>query len=236
MAAQYGETFGTTHWSVIAAASGPDRKRALERLYLAYWTPLCGYARRRDVPEDEVEDVIQEFVVGLFESDSLQRANPQLGRFRSYLLGALRNFLLKRMTRQMTQKRGGGRDALPLDHADEVADDGSSLEVEQKFDKEWAEALFSLGLSRLSEETKSQEFATAGQQWEQLIFGLNETPYPELAEKWGLSVSGLKTRVFRLRRRFREILREEVSRTVSTDLEVDEEMRYLCTVLGARWA
>jgi RNA polymerase sigma-70 factor (ECF subfamily) len=234
VAAEHGETFGTTHWSVIAAASGPDRRRALERLYKAYWTPLCGYARRHAVPEDEVEDVVQEFVIGLFESDALRRADPQLGRFRSYLLGALRNFLLRRVTRQMTQKRGGGRDALPLDHADEIAE--PLPEVEKLFDQEWAEALFSLGLSRLSEETYRQEFATIDRQWEQLIFGFNETPYPELAAQWGISVSGLKTRVFRLRRRFREILREEVSRTVSDDLEVDDEMRYLCAVLGAQWA
>jgi len=221
---------------VIAAASGPGRRRALERLYRAYWTPLCGYARRHEVPEDEIEDVIQEFVVALFESDSLQRADPQLGRFRSYLLGALRHFLLKRTTRQMTQKRGGGREPVSLDQAHEVAAPEVASEVDKSFDREWAEALFSQGLSRLSDESKGQEFAGSGQEWEHLVFGLNETPYPELASKWGLSVAGLKTRVFRLRRRFREILREEVSRTVSSDDEVEEEMRYLCTILGARWA
>ncbi len=229
--------FSTTHWSLIAAVSGPDRLIALERLYRIYWSPLCHYARRRGaVPEQEVEDVIQEFVVGLFESGSLGRAEPQRGLFRSYLLGALHHFLAHWREKRGALKRGGGEVPLSLDRVPESAD--PSDQATRQFDVEWAQALLAQGLSRLREETHGSALDALGMpgaQLERLVFSVEETPYADLARQWGLSVTGLKARVFRLRQRFRLILREEVARTVSGESEVEAELRYLCSVLGAQW-
>jgi DNA-directed RNA polymerase specialized sigma24 family protein len=106
--------FPPTHWTLVAAAAAPDSAAALGRLYETYWPPLRAQALRFGVREEDVGDVLQELFMALFRSGSLARAEPARGRFRSYLLGALRNFLNHRRANLQTEKRGGGRRPIPL--------------------------------------------------------------------------------------------------------------------------
>jgi RNA polymerase sigma factor (sigma-70 family) len=213
--------FPPTHWTLIVASSGPQRNVALARLYEIYWAPLCAQAQRFGVPPDETEDAVQEFLLGLFDSSSFDRADPAAGRFRSYLIGALRNQLSHRRAKLHAQKRGGGQIAVPLD---DVSLTDSSAD-ERQFDADWAQALIRETMRRfLSEHSGDPLCAQA--------VGDEETSLAEHAVQLGITPAAVKSRVFRLRQRFRQIVREEVSRTIADPGQLDDEVRYLCAVLG----
>jgi RNA polymerase sigma-70 factor (ECF subfamily) len=221
--------FPATHWTLIAAASGPARDSALSRLYQAYWLPMCAQARRFGVPEAEVEDVAQELFLSLFRSGAVERADRERGRFRSYLLGALRNHLGHRRARELTLKRGGGEAALPLDGHELVQPPADARE----FDAEWAHALLGEALRRFQHEEQHSEesrasFAALGGP----ALGDEEFSCEEVALRLGITVPAVKSRVFRLRQRFHDIVREEVRRTVANEAECDDELRYLSAVLA----
>jgi RNA polymerase sigma factor (sigma-70 family) len=220
--------FPATHWTIVAAASGPQRDAALDRLYRTYWAPMCAQARRFGVPEAEVEDVTQELFVSLFRSGSVERAERGRGRFHSYLLGALRNHLGHRHAREHTLKRGGGEIALPLDGQELVQPPADA----QEFDAEWAHALLAEALRRFQHEEQHGEesrasFAVLGS----VALGEAVIAYEEIARQLRITVPAVKSRVFRMRQRFHDIVREEVRRTVATEAECDDELRHLCAVL-----
>lgn len=221
--------FPPTHWTLIAAASGPQRDSALDRLYRTYWAPMCAQARRFGVPEAEVEDVTQELFLSLFRSGAVERADRERGRFRSYLLGALRNHLSHRRAHDAALKRGGGQSAVPLDAQDLVQLPADARE----FDAEWARALLGEALRRFqNEEQHSEEsrasFAVLGGP----ALGDEEFSCEETARRLGITVPAVKSRVFRLRQRFHDIVREEVRRTVASEAECDDELRHLSAVLA----
>jgi RNA polymerase sigma-70 factor (ECF subfamily) len=221
--------FPATHWTLIAAASGPERNSALSRLYKTYWAPMCMQARRFGVPEAEVEDVTQELFVSLFRSGSVERADRGRGRFRSYLLGALRNHLGHRRAREHTLKRGNGQAALPLDDHELVQPPADARE----FDAEWAHALLGESLRRFqSEEQHSAESGASFAVLGGTALGDDELPCEEAARRLGITVPAVKSRVFRMRQRFHDIVREEVRRTVANDAECDDELRHLSAVLA----
>lgn len=211
--------FPPTHWTLIVEATGPRRDAALAQIYRIYWTPLCTQARRLGVSADDVEDAVQEFLVALFGSGSLGRADPQAGRFRSYLIGALRNHLGNIRARLHAQKRGGGVAAIPLEGVDAPAPVD-----EREFDAEWARALVGEALRRFHAEHGGDPLCAQ-------VLGEEAGSFGAAAAQLGITPAAVKSRVFRLRQRFRKIMREEVVRTVSGERECDEELRYLCTVL-----
>lgn len=221
--------FPRTHWTLIAQAAGPDRESALSRLYRIYWAPICAQARRFGVPPDDVEDVAQELFVHLFRNGSVERADRARGRFRSYLLGALKNHLSHRRAQAEAQKRGSGQTPLPLESTQMPVETVDAHE----FDAEWARTLVGEALRRFrAEEQHSEESRASFAVLEEAALGDADYSCEPMARRLGITAAAVKSRVFRLRRRFHEIMREEVMRTVSTEAECDDELRYLAEVLA----
>jgi RNA polymerase sigma factor (sigma-70 family) len=241
-AAQPVRRFATTRWSVVAAAGQPDSpeaREALATLCRIYWYPLYAYARRQLPRPDDAQDLTQEFFALLLEKDYLHDADPQRGKFRSFLLTAFRRFLGKERDRARAQKRGGGRSLLPLDF--QAGERQYQLEPtdhatpETLYERRWALTLLQQTLARLRHEQ-----VNAGK--EKLFEALKGTltgdddaePYARIAEPLGMSEQAVKVAVHRLRRRYRELLRAEIAQTVATPEEVDDELRDLFAAVRSR--
>jgi len=212
--------------------SSPQAGRALEELCRAYWYPLYAYVRRRGHSPHEAEDLTQEFFARLLAKNYLAAVDREKGKFRSFLLASLKHFLANEWDRARAAKRGGGQPHLSLDiqtaetrYRSEPADD---LTAEKLLDRQWALALLDQVLSRLQ-----AEFVADGKkkQFDELKVWLTEgkgaTSYAEAAAKLGTTEGAVKVAVHRLRRRYRELLREEISHTVATPAEIEEEIRHL---------
>lgn len=224
--------FPATHWTLIGAVSGPDREAALSRLYKIYWPPLCAQAVRFGVPRDEVEDFTQELFMSLVGSGAMERAQAARGRFRSYLLGALRNQLSHHRAHALAAKRGSGQTFAAPDPGALATEPAATAMDARDFDGEWAQALLGEALRRFRHEAEHSgesraSFAVLGD----AVLGREDLSCEEAARRLGITVAAVKSRTFRLRQRFHEIVREEVRRTVSSETECDEELRYLCSVL-----
>lgn len=234
--------FNTTHWTIVLACGDEsDSARALEALaslFQTYWYPLYAYVRRRGYSEHDAEDLVQTFCLHLQEKHALAKADRQRGKFRTFLLSSLQNFLANESERARAQKRGGGRDLIRLD-ADEAQvryelEPAHSVTPERIFETRWAHALLEQTVSGLR-----ADFITRGK--ERLFEGLSsfltsdlrETSYQAAADQLGLPLSAIKTTVHRLRRDYRSKLREEISRTVSSPDEIDDELLYLRKVLAS---
>lgn len=232
--------FATTHWSVVLAAgdaTSPEAAAALEELCRGYWFPLYAYARRagQDVPA--AEDLTQEFFARLLQKDYLRVADRRRGRFRWFLLTAFKCFLANEWDRERALKRGGGQRPIPLDAL--TAEQRYHLEPADRhsadllFERRWAMTLLEAARSRLQ-----SEFTTAGKGDRfQLLEGSlpgerGELTYAELGAKLGISEGAVKTEVHRMKRRYAELMRAEVARTVADEAEVDLELRHLIDVLG----
>jgi RNA polymerase sigma factor (sigma-70 family) len=233
--------FATTHWSMVVAAGDratPRSQEALSRLCEAYWYPLYVYVRRWGHGADEAQDLTQEFFARLMEKGYLRQADPQRGRFRSFLLAALKHFLANERDRAGAQKRGGGRPPLPLEI--ENAEGRYSLEPadpetpEKIFERRWALTLLDKVLSRLRDEYhRAGKGALFDLLKDLLTAGKAGEPYARLGAELGMSEGAVKVAVHRLRRRFGELLREEIAQTVADPQDVDDEIRYLFAALGA---
>ncbi|HSP44711.1 MAG TPA: sigma-70 family RNA polymerase sigma factor [Chthoniobacterales bacterium] len=242
-----GDSFSSTHWSVIVAAgnsaSEPERARtALAELCQTYWTPLYTFVRTRGYSVHDAQDLIQSFFAHLIEHEIYARTERTKGRFRSFLLAALKNFLADAYSRARALKRGGGDEFLPLDEDRAGAAESlfqthcadEQLGEDSLFERSWAEALVSAGMEELSAE---QEREGKGRLFHHLkIFltgGAEPLPtYDELAAQMGIPASTLRSHVTRLRMRYRELLRAQVRKTVQTDAEVDGELHELFRVLS----
>jgi len=232
--------FATTHWSVVLAVSQTDTVRArdaLSRLCQTYWYPLYAYVRRRGHSPHDAQDLTQAFFARLLEHHSLATADPERGRFRSFILTAMNHFLASEWKRECAQKRGGGIPALSLDLA--AAEERFDLEPatqaspDRIFEKQWALALLAEVLHRLEQEYQQEGRADLFAALKQTLLGSRESqPYAELAPKLGLNESALKVTVHRLRKRYRELIRDEIARTLDHGQEVDTELRYLFQVLA----
>ncbi len=228
--------FATTHWTLVGRAAAQDTlaAEALERLCRDYWYPLYAFVRRRGHSAADAQDLTQSFFASLIEKNTLAQADRARGRLRSFLLAALTHFLANEQDKKRTLKRGGGRilewDA--LDAEERYAAEPSSAEgtPEKVFDRRWAFTLVDRALKQLRE-----AYAAAGKAelFDALRGSLtgNEPPRAETMQKLGFSESALKTAVHRLRHQYREILRAEVSRTVSEEGEIEAEMRHLAALL-----
>jgi RNA polymerase sigma-70 factor (ECF subfamily) len=234
------ERFATTHWSLVLAArdrAAPESRDALAALCATYWYPLYAFVRRRGHDADQAQDLTQEFFVRLLEKDYLQVVDRDKGKFRAFLLAAFGHFLLNEYDRAKAQKRGGGREFIPLDF--EAAEGRYSLEPahaltpERLFERRWALTLLDQVLARLR-----AEMVQAGKEqlYENLkVYLMMDTSaesYAGLAEELGQSAGAVKVAVHRLRKRYRALLREEIARTVDGAEQVEEEIRDLFTALG----
>jgi RNA polymerase sigma-70 factor (ECF subfamily) len=232
--------FHTTRWTMVLACGDElDATRAqaaLAELFQIYWYPLYAYVRRRGFSEHDAEDLVQAFCVHLQEKHALCKADPLRGKFRSFLLSSLQNFLANENERAHAQKRGGGREFVFLDaaaaHERYRLEPTHSLTPESIFEMRWAHALLEQTLTSLR-----GDFIARGK--ERLFDGLasfltadlHDTSYQSAADQLGLPLSAIKTTVHRLRRDYRSQLREEIGRTVSSPDEIDEELRHLRKVL-----
>lgn len=212
--------------------SSPQAGRALEELCRAYWYPLYAYVRRRGHTPQEAEDLTQEFFARLLAKNYLADVDREKGKFRSFLLASLKHFLANEWDRARAAKRGGGQPHLSLDtqtaetrYRSEPAD---GLTPEKLLERQWALALLDHVLARLQ-----AEFVTDGKekQFDELKVWLTEgkgaSSYAAVAATLGTTEGAAKVAVHRLRRRYRELLREEISHTVATPEEIDEEIRHL---------
>jgi len=233
-------SFQTTHWSLVIAAGdrgGEQSKEALARLCSDYWRPLYFYVRRCGNVTHAAEDLTQAFFARLLEKEYLRAANRERGRFRSFLLASLKHFLANQQKAERAQKRGGGKQVLALDFA--AAESAYNVEPagaqspERLFERQWALVLLERVLLQLEQECaeagKQQQFARLR---DLLTAGPDHQPYRDVAKDLAISEAAVKMAVHRLRKRYRELLRQEISQTVSDPAEIDDELRQLFTVLA----
>jgi RNA polymerase sigma-70 factor (ECF subfamily) len=238
------DLFPSTHWSVVLAAGRSEAEpeiagTALAQLCQIYWAPLYSFVRSRGYTVHDAQDLTQSFFAYLLEHKVYARADRQKGRFRSFLLASVKNFLADAADRERTLKRGGAQDFLPL-HEEQVEEAESLFQThsatsneDRLFDRSWAEALIAMGLERLSADYKGEGKEQLFNELRMFVAGGADRPptYAELADRLGIAESTLRSQVTRLRARYREALRAEVRRTVNTETQVDEELRELLHVL-----
>jgi DNA-directed RNA polymerase specialized sigma24 family protein len=227
--------FALTRWSLVVAAADsrhPDHKKALEDLCGAYWYPVYAFVRRRGFGPDSAQDITQGFFAQLLEKQTLKAADQERGRFRSFLLAALKFYLSHERDRTEAQKRGGGRAPIPIDA--DTAEGRYRLEPADKrtpetlYERRWALSLLDRVLDRLREELEGSAQADRSLRLVGYLTGATSAPgYKQLAGELGMSESAVKVAMHRLRGRFRELLREEVAHTVDDPKMVDEELHYL---------
>jgi RNA polymerase sigma factor (sigma-70 family) len=226
--------FATTRWTLVGDAICGEDSRAMEglaQLFEIYWPPLYRYVRRSGRSEQDAEDLVQGFFAGLLEGRGLQLATPERGRFRAFLLAALKNYLANEWRREHRQKRGGFATHLSIDWKD--AETGLSLDPadlrspDKLYDRDWALVLLEKVLDDLAEE--EEDFA----RWKPFLsVSSGSIRYAEIAEEFGMTEGAARVAVHRLRKRYRHRLREEIARTLASDDLVDEEMQALFAVLS----
>jgi RNA polymerase sigma factor (sigma-70 family) len=233
--------FCTTHWTLVLTAAhgdpGTAAREALARLCSVYWYPLYAFCRRQGRQPHDAEDLTQEFFARLLEKNGLASVSPEHGRFRSFLLASLKNFLANEWHRARAQRRGSGRAVISLDateaetrYALEPAD---GLTPEMVFERRWAFGLLERTISVLRREYATEEKGDLFAQLEGFLpGGRGSVSRVEVAAKRQVSVGAIDVAVHRLRQRFGALLREQVAETVSSPEEVQEEIRHLITVLG----
>ena len=236
--------FPSTHWSVVLAAGRSQAEPGIAQAALAelcqiYWAPLYSFVRSRGYTVHDAQDLTQGFFAYLLEHKIYARVDRQKGKFRSFLLASLKNFLAHAADRERTLQRGGGHDFLPL-HEEQAKEAESLFQThrtasseDRLFDRSWAEALISVGLERLSAEYKGESKEMLFNELRIFVAGGADPPptYAQLADRLGIAQSTLRSHVTRLRARYRDALRAEVRRTVDTETQVDEELHELLHVL-----
>lgn len=233
-------SFATTRWSVVLEAgrgSSPDSRRALATLCETYWYPLYAYVRRCGYQVAESQDLTQEFFSSLLEQERLRVADQQRGKFRSFLLASLKNFLANQWRAARAQKRGAGRVPLSLDWESGESryrlEPASELTAERVFLRRWALTLLEQTLSRLAAEYEAAGKRALFDKLKVYLGGESDRiPYSQVAAELSMTAGAVKVASHRLRRRCREVLRDEITHTVATPEEVDDELRELFAALS----
>jgi RNA polymerase sigma-70 factor (ECF subfamily) len=230
--------FATTRWSLVALAgtrSGPESRGALAWLCEAYWYPVYVYIRRRGHGAASAQDLTQEFFVRLLEKEFVRKADRARGKFRTFLLTAVQRFLSKQRERAGAKKRGGGRTILSLDFSSaerryplEPAHDWTP---ERLFERRWALTLLDRVLDELRQEHESRGKGEVFGRLKEYLTDAEETSYAQAAHDLQMSTGAVKVAVHRLRKRYRDLLRREVSSTVADESQADEELRELLAAL-----
>ena len=234
------QRFATTQWSVVVAAGqpgSPDASEALAMLCGLYWHPCYAFVRRRGYAADAAFDLTQGFFLRLLEKNDLASVDRERGRFRTWLLAALKHHLANDWHREQAQKRGGGTTRISIDSEDAESQYGRlepshDLTPERIFERRWALALLQRAL-----ETLRDEYARMGKTalFDRLSGSLTgdkvDATYQAIATDLGMSESNVKVTVHRLRNRYRALIQEEIAQTVEREDEVDDELRYLLAAL-----
>jgi DNA-directed RNA polymerase specialized sigma24 family protein len=230
--------FETTQWSLVSAAAENEQSRAaLEALYRSYASPVYAFIRRRGYSRQDAQDLTQDFFIHLVEKNAFSRADPNRGKFRRFLIGSLDFFLQHVAERSRTEKRGGQAKIIFLDDdtaeaAYQLTDPGQT--AEQIFDARWVSALTEGALSRLQTEMEATGKKKLYDQISGFLLEDEERSYLEVAQGVGLTIPALRMAIHRLRGRYRELLRAEVARTVTSSADFDDEIRALRASLLAR--
>jgi len=232
--------FTTTHWSVVLEAQGPTpaAQAALEKLCRTYWWPLYGFVRRQGYAPEEAQDLTQGFFALLLERKDFDAVRREKGRLRSYLLTSLKNFLGKAHRREMTIKRGEGRPLVPLEEllVRERADQepAHKLSADRIYERRWALTLLEQVLARLGEEYRVAGNARLFEQLKQKLTDESDRPsQAEIAQELSMNENAVKQAFYRLRQRYRLLLREEIAHTVALPGDVEDELRHFIAVLQA---
>lgn len=235
-----GDVFATTHWTRVLAARGESAaaRSALSELCAAYYEPVVAFLRARFGNEDRARELAHDFFARLLERNSLAGADPGRGRFRSYLLGAVRHFVADQQDRERAAKRGAGVAHVALEPGTDTSPgvepaDQALQEPALMFDRQWALTLLGIGLSRLGDELAADGRAKQFEVLKPWLSGAADESQSEAATRLGINEGAVKVAIHRLRKRFRELIKEEIGRTVGPDADVREELEYLLTVLSA---
>jgi len=233
--------FATTHWSVVLAAGGLDAARsapALEQLCGRYWYPINAFIRRRNFDRQEAEDLTQMFFASLLDHEAFKQVHPHKGKFRAFLLASLGNFLANDWDKRRALKRGGQFRLVSFEEA--AAEDRYGLEPvepaspEKLFDRRWAFMLVEAVLARLKAEYAAADKTNLFAKLEPGLAGESGPGWlAGLAMELAMSEGALRVALHRLRRRFGELLRDEVAQTVTSAAEVNEEIRGLFAAMSA---
>ena len=236
--AHHGAAFTTTHWSVVLQAQGesPAAQEALEKLCRTYWWPLYGYVRRQGYSPEEAQDLTQGFFALLLERKDFDVVRREKGRLRSYLLTSLKNFLAKARRREFAVKRGEGRALVSLEQllARERADleAANTLSADRIYERRWALTLLEQVLARLGEEYRIAGSAPLFEKLKQTLTDEPDRPsQAQIAQGMSMSENAVKQAFYRLRQRYRLLLREEIAHTVAVPGDVEDELRHFIAVL-----
>jgi RNA polymerase sigma factor (sigma-70 family) len=234
--------FLPTRWTVVLAAARnhptPSSRQALEDLARAYWYPLYVYTRRHNHSPSEAEDLTQDFFAAIVEKQTLAAVDPAKGRFRSFLLACLKNFLANQRDKARAQKRGGTARLLSIDTADaesryaiETAGSSQTLTPEQLYERRWALALLDQVLARLQADYALRNESALFTALKPTLTGSPTIPYAHIAQTLNTTEPAIKTAAHRLRRRYRDLLREHIAHTVATESDIEDEITHLLNSL-----
>ena len=234
-------TFKTTSWTVVLAAKNEQTaisRVALHVLCETYWPPLYSYIRHKGYSIENAKDLTQEFFANFLAKNYLKNVEPAKGRFRSFLLASVNHFLANERDKDMTLKRGGRQIRLPLDFSDAeqryVSGPSHRLSPEALFDAEWARTTLEAALSQLETEYEKSGKSHVFEGLRSCLSGTNaELPYNRLGQSLNMSEGATKVAIHRMRKRYGALLRDAIINTVEKPEDVDEELKYLATVVGS---
>jgi RNA polymerase sigma-70 factor (ECF subfamily) len=235
-----GHIFATTHWTVVLAAGrggSGQAETALEELCRTYWYPLYAYVRRHGHSREDAEDLTQGFFARLLEKNYLEGVTSEKGKFRAFLLVALKRFLANEWDRANRLKRGGGQTLLSLDWEDAETryqiNPADNLSPDKLYDRAWALIVLERVITRLRDESGSDGKGALYEQLKSfLMMGTSEIPYACAAADLKMTEGAVRVAVHRLRKRYRELLREEIAQTLANPAHADEEMQALFSALA----
>jgi RNA polymerase sigma factor (sigma-70 family) len=232
--------FPHTQWSLVLAAArkgSPESAGALEDICRAYWYPIYAYVRRCGQSSHDAQDLTQEFFCRLLEKRWLDTADREKGRLRVFLIAAVKHFMSNEWRKASTQRRGGGRTHVPIDAAVAesryAADTSAGLAADETFDLQWALTLLELTLNRLQAEASRGTPADFAVLKSCLMAQRGAIDYAAVANQLGVNEGAARVAVHRLRKRFREIYREELAQTLADEADLDGELRHLAGVLAS---
>jgi RNA polymerase sigma-70 factor (ECF subfamily) len=233
--------FPTTRWTLVLAAGDPnssDCRDAIAFLCATYWYPLYAFIRRRGHAAPEAQDLIQEFFARFLARHYFDRADPEKGNFRTFLLTCLKCFLADEKDRDNAQKRGGGVAPLPFEISTAESlytrEPAHNETPERIYERRWARALLDRVYGRLRDEFVRHGRLDHFNHLKAYLVGSGDAPYGDLATKLGITEGALKTGIHRLRKRYRDLLREEVAATVADPQSVDAELRFLASAMSGK--
>ncbi len=242
-----GASFATTRWSVVAACqpetdvNPATAEAAIAQLCHDYWPPLYSFVRRRGYSPADAQDLVQGFFTHLLRNRIYAQSNSAKGKFRTFLLAAMKNYIVDHWSKERALKRGGDRsfvllesEITPVEELYANESPAATLDEEWHYEQRWATALVSRALAGLRETFRGEAKADVFEKLQPLIAGGAGLPRQEdVAQELGMPIDTLRSHLSRMRARYRALLREEVARTIGTADDVDEELRRLSQILIA---